>query len=135
MIQEVNTKKAPQAIGPYSQAVKCGNLIFCSGNIGVDPKTGTMTAGGIKEQTRQVFQNLKEVLNEAGADFHSVVKTTVYLQNMSDFSVMNEIYGTYFKKPYPARATIEVSKLPKDALIEIECTAYLEKVGCGCQCL
>ena len=125
MKQEVKTKDAPAAIGPYSQAIKAGNLIFCAGNIAVDPKTNNMISGGIKEQTARTLENLREILKAAGANFDNVVKTTVYLQNMADFPAMNEVYATFFNKPYPARATVEVAKLPKGALVEIECIAVI----------
>lgn len=125
--QEISSKNAPVAIGPYSQAIKVGNFIFCSGQIAINPKTGSLEGESIEEQTRQVFENLKQVLREAGGSLDSVVKTTVYLANMNDFPTMNEIYAKYFKKPYPARATVEVVKLPKNALIEIDCIAYISK--------
>jgi 2-iminobutanoate/2-iminopropanoate deaminase len=135
--EEILSKKAPAAVGPYSQAVKFGNLVFCSGQIGTDPKAGGSLHGGIKEQTRQVLANLKEVLNQAGADFDSVLKVNIFLQSMDDFKIINEIYAEYFKRPFPARATVAVAGLPKDALVEIECIAYAKKGGCcscDCQC-
>ncbi|MBI4991415.1 RidA family protein [Candidatus Gottesmanbacteria bacterium] len=124
--EEIAAKKAPAAIGPYSQAVKYGNLVFVSGNIGVDPKTNQLLDGDIKVQTRQAFENMKEVLLAAGSSLDDVVKVNVYLQNMDDFVSMNEVYAAYFKKPFPSRATVQVARLPKDALVEIECIAYLE---------
>lgn len=124
--EEVNSKEAPQAIGPYSQAVKWGNFVFCSGQIAVDPKTNTLIEGDVRKQTEQVFENLQAVLTSAGADLDTTLKVTVYLKNMDDFPLMNEIYAKYFMQPYPARATIEVAKLPKGALIEIECIAYID---------
>lgn len=135
---EVVTIKSPSAIGPYSQAVKFGDLIFCAGQIGADPKTNTLVGGGIKEQTKQAFENLKNVLKAGGSDLDNVLKINVYLQNMDDFPLMNEVYASFFQKPFPARATVEVAKLPKNALIEIECVAYTEKQDCcgggGCGC-
>lgn len=115
--------KAQKAIGPYSQAVKFGDLIFVSGQIGLDPKTNNLV-DGIKNQTKQTLENLKNVLEAAGSQINNVLKTAVYLADMDDFSVMNEVYATYFHKPYPARATVQVAELPRGALIEIECIAY-----------
>ncbi len=132
MKKEVITKKAPTAVGPYSQAIKYAGLVFCAGQIGVDPKTNQFTGDDIKSQTKRAFENLKGVLEAAGADFSSVLKVNVYLQNMDDFSVMNEIYAAYFQKPYPARATVEVAKLPKGALFEIECIAYIKSDDKNC---
>ena len=137
MKKAIETKKAPGAIGPYSQAVVINNFIFCSGQVGKDPKTNQFVEGGVAAQTKQVLENLKAVLSSAGADFSDVVKTTVYLKNVSDFSQMNEVYATYFQKPYPARATIEAARLPQDALVEIECLAVLgneEICGGKCSC-
>lgn len=135
MKHTVNTNKAPTAIGLYSQAVVINNFIFCSGQIGKDPETNQFVEGGVEEQTKQVLENLKAVLLSAGVDFSSVVKTTVYLKNVADFSQMNEVYATYFQKPYPARATIEAARLPQDALVEIECIAFKDKEeGCGKDC-
>lgn len=123
-MQSIETKKAPQAIGPYSQAIVSVDLIFCSGQIPIDPATGSIIIGGIEDQTGQSIKNLQAVLEEAGVSLEQVVKTEVYLSRMEDFSAMNAVYEKYFsKKPYPARATVEVSKLPKDALIEIACIA------------
>ncbi|MBI2075031.1 MAG: hypothetical protein HYT83_04315 [Candidatus Levybacteria bacterium] len=116
------SNKAPKAIGPYSQTRVAGNLIFCSGQIGVDPETGNMVEG-IEAQTKQVLKNLEAVLASQGQTLEAVVKTTVYLKNISDFTVMNEIYATFFTENKPARATIEVSNLPKATLIEIEAIA------------
>lgn len=123
MIIEVSSKKAPQVVGAYSQAISYGNLVFCSGQIGKEPVSDVLKVG-IEAQTRQVMENLKEVLKAAGSSFDQVLKVTVYLKKIADFPKMNEIYAGYFGKPYPARATIEVTGLPKDALIEIECIAY-----------
>ncbi|NLI67854.1 MAG: RidA family protein [Bacilli bacterium] len=124
-MKEVFTKKAPEAIGPYSQAIVAGDFLFASGQIGIDPETGEVVEG-IEAQTKQVMENLKAVLAEAGADFSNVVKFTIYLNSMDDFQTVNEIYGSFLEKPYPARATIEVSRLPKDVLVEIDAIAYLK---------
>ena len=122
----VSTKSAPAAIGPYSQAVAAGDLIYTSGQIPLDPVSGVMVAGGICEQTIRVMENLKAVLAGAGTTLQNVVKTTVYLKNMNDFAPMNEIYATYLAPAgvvAPARSTVEVARLPKDALVEIEVIA------------
>jgi 2-iminobutanoate/2-iminopropanoate deaminase len=122
----VATPAAPAAIGPYSQAVKIGNLLYTSGQIPLDPATGQMVSGGIVEQTTRVMENLKAVLTEAGLGFSSVVKTTVFLQDMSDFAAMNEIYAQYMAPPGvvpPARSTVQVARLPKDSLVEVELIA------------
>ncbi|MBW2504034.1 MAG: RidA family protein [Deltaproteobacteria bacterium] len=121
----IETEKAPAAIGPYSQAIIAGNLVFCSGQIPLDPKTGDIVAGGIGAQTRQVMANLSAVLKEAGLGFSDVVKATIYLTDLNDFAVVNEIYATYFSEIPPARACVEVSALPKGADVEIECIAVL----------
>ncbi len=120
--QVLATSKAPAAIGPYSQGVAFQNLLFVSGQLPIDPLAGTIS-GGIGEQTEQVFANLEAILAAGGASFDDVVKTTVFLTDLSDFAVVNEIYDRHFKEPYPARACVEVSKLPKGALIEIELIA------------
>ncbi len=122
----VSTESAPAAIGPYSQAIEIGEMIYTSGQVGLDPKTGQMVEGGIREQTVRVLENLKAVLAAVRSDLQKVVKTTVYLKNMSDFAAMNEIYATYLAKDgwvAPARSTVEVARLPKDALVEIEVIA------------
>jgi len=124
-MKEVFTNKAPEAIGPYSQAIIAGDFLYASGSIGIDPNTGEVV-GGIEEQTKQVMENLREVLQEGGATFAQVVKFTIYLKSMDDFATVNEIYGSYLEKPYPARATVEVSRLPKDVLVEIDAVAYLK---------
>jgi len=121
--EEVVSEESYPAIGPYSQAVKFGNLIFVSGQIGIDPKSNNLVVG-LENQTKQIFENLKNVLKEAGSGMGNVLKTTVYLVDINDFPAMNDIYAKYFKKPYPARATMQVAKLPKGALIEIECIAF-----------
>ena len=122
MINTVSTDKAPAAVGPYSQALEVNNLIFCSGQIGINPETGNL-ADGIEVQIKQALNNLQAVLEAAGSDIQHVVKTTVYIKNMSDYSVFNQIYGEFFGGHKPARATVEVSRLPKDALIEVEAIA------------
>ncbi len=124
-MKEVFTNKAPAAIGPYSQAIIAGDFLYASGAIGINPETGNV-AEGIEKQTIQVMENLRTVLMEGGATFSQVVKFTIYLQSMDDFGTVNEIYGRYLKKPYPARATVEVSRLPKDVLVEIDAVAYLK---------
>ena len=121
----INTKKAPAAIGPYSQAIQVGNLIYTSGQIPIDPQTGAFVKGGIQEQTRQSLSNVKEVLEEAGTDMSHVVKTTVFLADMSDFTEMNTVYAEFFTQPYPARSAVAVKTLPKNALVEIEVVAEL----------
>lgn len=124
-MKEIFTEKAPAAIGPYSQAMVAGDFVFASGAIGVHPETGDI-AEDVEGQTKQVMDNLKAVLAEAGTDFSKVVKFTIYLNSMDDFAKVNEIYGTYLQKPYPARATVEVARLPKDLLVEIDAIAYLK---------
>jgi 2-iminobutanoate/2-iminopropanoate deaminase len=122
----IKTANAPEAIGPYSQAVKLGNLLFVSGQIPIDPATGKIS-GDIKEQTRQSLENLKAVLLAAGTSPAKVLKTTVFLKNMDDFTVMNGIYQEYFPKDAPARSTVEVSRIPRGALIEIEAIAAVDE--------
>ncbi len=119
----IKTEQAPQPIGPYSQAVRAGSFIFTSGQIAIQPATNQMVEGGVVEQARQVFENLKAVLEAAQSSLDNVVKTTIYLQNLADFSAVNEIYAEYFGKALPARSTVEVSKLPKNVLIEVDCIA------------
>ena len=123
MRQAVSTDKAPAAIGPYSQAIKSGGLLFLSGQIPLDPATGQIVAGGIDAQTRQVFANIGAILQAAGASFDHVVSATVYVADMNDFAKVNEIYATYFNAPAPARATVQVARLPKDSLVEIQVIA------------
>ena len=122
----IATKDAPAAIGPYSQAIRSGDMLFASGQIGLDPTTGQLVPGGIAEQTKRVFENIKAVLAQAGLDVTHVVKTTVYLKSMSDFAAVNEIYATFLAPEGvvpPARSTVAVAGLPKDALVEIEVIA------------
>lgn len=118
----VKTNKAPGAIGPYSQGINVGNMYFFSGQIPLDPETGIM-AEGIEAQSHQAFKNVKGLLESQGMDFSNVVKTTVFLDNMDDFTTVNDIYATYFVEPFPARSAVEVAKLPKGALIEVEVIA------------
>jgi 2-iminobutanoate/2-iminopropanoate deaminase len=125
MRQAVSTSSAPQAIGPYSQAVRAGGLLFVSGQIPLDPATGAMVDGDIGAQTRRVLQNLEAILTAAGASFAQVVRTTVYLADMADFAAMNEVYGTFFAQPAPARSTIQAAGLPKNARVEIDVIAVL----------
>jgi len=122
----VKTQQAPEAIGPYSQAVKTGTLVFCSGQIPLDPVSMTVARDTITEQTQQVFLNLEAVLKAAGSSLQQVVKTTVFLQDMNDFQAMNEVYAECFGDHKPARATVEVARLPKDVLVEIECIAVTD---------
>ena len=119
----IQTENAPQAIGPYSQAVRSGSFLFCSGQIPLDPVTQELVGGSIEEQTHRVMKNLQGVLAAAGSGFGGVLKTTVYLKNMGDFPSFNRVYESYLKPPYPARATVEVAALPKGALVEIELVA------------
>ncbi|AXA35621.1 MAG: RidA family protein [Candidatus Hydrogenedentota bacterium] len=119
---------APAAIGPYSQAIKCGEFIFCSGQIPLDPKTGQVVGSDVATQTERVLENLRGILEAAGSGLFQIVKTTVYLKNMEDFPAMNEVYAKYFPVDPPARATVEVSRLPKDVLVEIECIAHMPKI-------
>lgn len=123
MRQAISTPSAPAAIGPYSQAIKSGSLLFLSGQIPLDPATGNLVAGGIEEQTRQVFTNIGAILEAAGLSFDAVVSATVYVMDMNDFATVNEIYATYFSSPAPARATVQVARLPKDARVEIQVIA------------
>lgn len=119
----VNTSNAPKAIGPYSQAIEANGLIITSGQLPIDPATGQFAPGGIKEQTRQSLLNAQAILKEAGIDISHVMKTTVFLADMEDFAAMNEVYAEFFSEPYPARSAISVKRLPKDALVEVECIA------------
>lgn len=122
-MKQIHSEQAPAAIGPYSQAILAGDFLFVSGQIGIDPKTGKL-AEGIEEQTKQVLENLQAILQEAGASFSQAVKFTIYLASMDDFETVNDIYASYLNKPYPARVAYEVSRLPKDALIEMDVIVY-----------
>jgi 2-iminobutanoate/2-iminopropanoate deaminase len=121
----VTTDRAPRAIGPYSQAVRAGDLIFASGQIPIDPATGEFVAGGVAEQTEQVLRNLTAVFEAAGVEMNQVVKTTVFLADMDDFTTMNEVYGRFFSAEPPARATVQAARLPRDARVEIEAIAVI----------
>lgn len=125
MIETVTTDKAPGAIGPYSQAVKAGGMVFCSGQIPIDPATGEFVSEVVAEQTEQVLKNLGEVLRAAGSSLGSVVKTTVFLADMNDFAEMNDVYSLYFSENKPARATVQAAALPRGARVEIDCIAVL----------
>lgn len=120
--KQVSTTKAPGAIGPYSQAIAAGNWVYTSGQLGLNPETGDLVEG-VQEQARQALNNVKAILEEAGASLEHVVKTTVFLKDMNDFAAVNEVYSTFFAEPYPARSAIEVARLPKDGLVEIEAVA------------
>lgn len=123
MKKEIKTGNAPKAIGPYSQAIEANGFVFASGQIPINPSTGELNTGPIEEQTRLVLSNLKAVLEAAGTSLDNVVKATVFLQDMNDFSRMNAVYGEFFKPPYPARAAVQVARLPKDVKVEIEAIA------------
>ena len=126
MKQVIHTDKAPAAIGPYSQAIQIGQLLFTSGQVPIDPETGAIVEGGIQEQARQSLNNIKAILNAAGTNMGAVVKTTVFLQDMNDFAAMNGVYATFFEEGNcPARSAVEVARLPKDAMVEIEVVALL----------
>jgi 2-iminobutanoate/2-iminopropanoate deaminase len=122
----VQTDKAPKAIGPYSQAIAAGGFLFCSGQIPLDPATGELVQGTIEDQTRQVLRNLGAVLEAAGSSYDDVVKATVFLQDMNDFSRINAVYGEFFKAPHPARAAVQAARLPRDVRIEIEAIALVK---------
>ena len=124
-LKQVSTPNAPGAIGPYSQALQAGDFLFLSGQIPLDPATGTVVEGGIAEQTHQVLKNIGAVLSASGSSYAQVVKTRVFLQDMADFATMNEIYGGYFSAPAPARSTIQAAGLPRAVRVEIDCVAYL----------
>lgn len=126
MKQTISTPQAPAAIGPYSQAIRVGNLIYTSGQIPINPASGVFVEGGIKEQTRQSLSNIKAILEEAGISMRNVIKTTVFLADMNDFADMNAVYAEFFSEPYPARSAVAVNSLPKGALIEIEVVATIE---------
>jgi len=125
MKEIISTDNAPGAIGPYSQAIKTGNMVFCSGQIPIDPTTGNFVSEAVGEQTEQVLKNLSAVLEAAGSSLDGVVKTTVFLADMNDFAVMNEVYGRFFDTNKPARATVQAARLPRDARVEIDCVALV----------
>lgn len=123
----VETADAPKAIGPYSQAIIADDFVFLAGQIGINPQTGKLVEGGIEAETEQVLKNIEAVLKASKSDFDNVVKTTIFLADINDFARVNEIYARYFKAPFPARSTVQVAKLPRDARIEIEVTALVKK--------
>ena len=123
------TESAPKAIGPYSQAVRAGNFVFASGQIPIDPATGQFVTGGVAEQTEQVLRNLTAVFQAAGVGMNQIVKTTVFLADMDDFTAMNEVYAKFFGEAPPARATVQAARLPRDAKVEIEATAAINDEG------
>lgn len=122
-MKALHTDKAPAAIGPYSQAIEVNGMVFASGQIPLDPATGNVVEGGIKEQTRQALTNAKAIMEAAGLTLANVVKTTVFMADMNDFAAMNEVYSTFFTEPYPARSAVAVKALPKGVLVEVECIA------------
>ncbi len=122
-MKALHTDKAPAAIGPYSQAIEVNGMVFASGQIPLDPATGNVVEGGIKEQTRQALTNAKAIMEAAGLSLANVVKTTVFMADMNDFAAMNEVYATFFSEPYPARSAVAVKALPKGVLVEVECIA------------
>lgn len=122
-MKALHTDKAPAAIGPYSQAIEVNGMVFASGQIPLDPTTGNVVEGGIKEQTRQALTNAKAIMEAAGLSLANVVKTTVFMADMADFAAMNEVYATFFTEPYPARSAVAVKALPKGVLVEVECIA------------
>ncbi len=126
MKEVIESSKAPKAIGPYSQAIRSGNLIFCSGQIPLDYMSGRIVSEDVKDQAKQVLLNLVEVLKAAGASPQDVIKTTIFVKNMDDFAAVNEVYSAFFTPPYPARSTVEVSRLPRDVKVEIEAIASLK---------
>lgn len=123
-MEKIATTKAPAAIGPYSQAIRAGDFLFCSGQIALQPESGELVSGGVAEQTRQVLDNLANVLLAAGTGFKAVVKTTIFLADLNDFAVVNDVYAEYCATQAPARATVQVAGLPKGALVEIDAVAY-----------
>ena len=125
MKQVIHTDSAPAAIGPYSQAIQIGDLLFVSGQVPIDPSTGAIVEGDIKAQAQQSLNNLKAILNAAGTNMGAVVKTTVFLADMNDCAAMNEVYAQFFQEPFPARSAVQVARLPKDATVEIEAIAQL----------
>jgi 2-iminobutanoate/2-iminopropanoate deaminase len=125
MKEVILTARGPKPIGPYSQAIKANGLLFISGQVALDPATGEFVGTDVRQQTERVFENLKGILEASGVSFHHVVKTTVFLKDMNDFTAMNEVYGKYFSAAPPARSTVQAARLPKDALVEIELIATL----------
>lgn len=122
-MKALHSDNAPQAVGPYSQAIEANGFVFASGQLPIDPATNAFAEGGVKEQTRQSLTNAQQVLKAARLDLSHVIKTTVYLSDMADFAAMNEVYAEFFNKPYPARSAVAVKTLPKNALVEVECIA------------
>jgi 2-iminobutanoate/2-iminopropanoate deaminase len=125
MISAVSSESAPKALGPYSQAIRAGQFLFVSGQVPIDPETGALVQGTIREQTERVFLNIAEILKAGGASFQHVVRTTVYLADLGDFVAMNDVYATFFTAPQPARSTIQAAKLPRDARLEVDVIAFL----------
>jgi len=125
-LKQIATSEAPAAIGPYSQAIRCGQLVYTSGQIALDPITGELVGEDVQTQTHRALQNLQAVLNGAGTSLKNVIKTTVFLTRMSDFQAMNAVYANYFGSPAPARSTVAVAELPRQALVEIECIALVD---------
>jgi 2-iminobutanoate/2-iminopropanoate deaminase len=125
MLSRVATEAAPKALGPYSQGIRAGQFLFVAGQIPIDPLTGNLVGGGIADQTRRAFENIGAILEAGGASFQQVVRTTVYLADLADFSAMNEVYATFFTPPQPARSTIQAARLPRDARIEVDVIAFL----------
>jgi 2-iminobutanoate/2-iminopropanoate deaminase len=125
MLSAVSTESAPKALGPYSQGIRAGQFLFVSGQVPIDPQTGALVQGNISDQTSRVFQNIGEILKAGGASFQHVVRTTVYLADLGDFSAMNDVYATFFTPPQPARSTIQAARLPRDARIEVDVIAFL----------
>lgn len=122
-MKSIHTNNAPAAIGPYSQAIEVNGFVFASGQIPIDPSTGNIVEGGIREQTRQALTNASKIMEEAGLTLANVIKTTVFMADMNDFAAMNEVYASFFKEPYPARSAVAVKTLPKNVLVEVECIA------------
>lgn len=138
-LKEIKSMNAPLAIGAYSPAVKLGDFVYISGQLPVSIETNEIVEGGVKEQTHQVLKNIRALLEEMDLDVRHIVKTTIFIKNMEDFPIINEVYSQYFAYPYPARSTVEVSALPKNALVEIECFAidtleYEQGIDCECRC-
>lgn len=126
-VNVISTEKAPGAVGPYSQAIKAGDFLFASGQIAINPEKGKLVGGGVVNQAEQCMKNVGAILEAAGATYDAVIKTTVYIANMNFFGAVNEVYAKYFNKTLPARSCVEIGKLPKDALVEVEVIAYVGK--------